>query len=540
MATKEGQRAILRPGVPAPEALEEAHMTSLLDEIGLEPARGGHRGARQGRGGYEGIVQRVDEQRGAADARQELRAARARPVIPLIGKAVERRGDEAIVLGERLGPVGRGQVEKVPVEMGLQAELGLHGGKEIRGVQAAVEAAIEHRGAGGEIEWRRDGYRRRHRRRNPLPELAQPLEEDVAPERNAHEAQGRLRIAREQKADHELEVFRVARVVEATRAIHLPAAGAEVDDQATPAHLLEAAEQPHDIVRACRAFEAVEHDDERCAGLAPGQPVEIEEVAVRRLDPLTPERRSPKAPQEGSPQGLEMLASVPPRRMIGGGSDHVAAGASTRPRASRPPQSLTPPALVRRRLLLTLEEELDDVGDDLPRPLVQLSLGEVRDGMRQSEEFVVRQPPALGHGMTRGLENIGDDRHGGNAELLEKDSVEHTARRAGPSVADAGDDAVRLAARLVEDLLVGGHAGVVLAPHGVLGGAVLALEDLADPDEELVGVELRVLHEADALALEGVRARHVRQRLLACLYGGVEDLETCHHALLSRMSFVTL
>src|SRR5262244_2625130 len=210
------------------------------------------------------------------------------------------------------------------------------------------------------------------------------------------------------------------------------------------------------------------------------------------------------------------------------------------PRASRPPQSLTPPALVRRRLLLTLEEELDDVGDDLPRPLVELSLGEVGDGMRQSEEFVVRQSPALGHGMTRGLEDIGNDRHGGNAELLEEDSVEHTARRAGPSVADAGDDAIHPAACLVEDLLMGGHAGVVLAPHGVLGGAVLALEDLADLDEELVGVELGVLHEADAFALEGIGARHVRQRLLAWLHSGVEDLETCHHALLSRMSFVTL
>src|SRR5262245_10141274 len=160
--------------------------------------------------------------------------------------------------------------------------------------------------------------------------------------------------------------------------------------------------------------------------------------------------------------------------------------------------------------------------------------------MRQSEELVVRQPPALGHGMTRGFEDVGDDGHGGNAELLEEDSVEHTARRAGPSVADAGDDAVHPAARLVEDLLVGGHAGVVLPPHGVVGGTVLALEDVAGPDEELVRVELGILHEADALALERVGARHVRQRLLAWLHGGSEDLETCHHALLSRMSFVTL
>src|SRR5499433_2707887 len=122
------------------------------------------------------------------------------------------------------------------------------------------------------------------------------------------------------------------------------------------------------------------------------------------------------------------------------------------PRASRSPQSLTPPVSVRRRLLLTLEEELDDVGNDLPCPLVELGLGEVGDRMRQSEELVVRQPPALGHGMTRSLEDVGDDGHGGNAELLEEDSVEHTARRAGPSVADAGDDAVHPPARLVEDL----------------------------------------------------------------------------------------
>src|SRR5262249_47861510 len=109
-----------------------------------------------------------------------------------------------------------------------------------------------------------------------------------------------------------------------------------------------------------------------------------------------------------------------------------------------------------------------------------------------------------------------------------------------PSVADAGDDAVHAPARLVEDLLMGGHAGVVLAPHGVVGGAVLALEDLADLDEELVGVELGVLHEADALALEGIGARHVRQRLLGGAGGGGEALKPCLHALLSRRSLVPL
>ena len=84
-----------------------------------------------------------------------------------------------------------------------------------------------------------------------------------------------------------------------------------------------------------------------------------------------------------------------------------------------------------------------------------------------------------------------------------------------------------------------GTPGVVLAPHARLGGPVVALQDLADLHQQAVGVELRVLDEPDALALERVRARDVRERLLPRLDGRVEDLESCHHALLSLMRFVT-
>src|SRR5262249_39519844 len=185
-----------------------------------------------------------------------------------------------------------------------------------------------------------------------------------------------------------------------------------------------------------------------------------------------------------------------------------AGGPRRGPRALSLPRPATLPDSVSRPLLLALEEELDDVGNDLPRALVELGLGQVGDGMRQSEELVVWQAPALGHGVAGGLEDVGHDGHGGDAALLRKGCAAHTAPRARPSGADAGDDAVHATLRLVEDLLMGGHAGVVLAPHGVVGGAVLALEDLADLDEELVGVELGVLHEADALALEGIGARH--------------------------------
>src|SRR5262250_3772557 len=112
MAVKEAEGTRLGPGMPAREALEKTRVASLLDEVRLEPGGGGHRRARQGGGRHEGIVQRVDEEGRTADARQELGAARTRPVVALVGEAVERRGNEAIVLRERPRPAGSRQVEK--------------------------------------------------------------------------------------------------------------------------------------------------------------------------------------------------------------------------------------------------------------------------------------------------------------------------------------------------------------------------------------------------------------------------------------------
>src|SRR5262249_1642548 len=106
------------------------------------------------------------------------------------------------------------------------------------------------------------------------------------------------------------------------------------------------------------------------------------------------------------------------------------------------------------------------------------------------------------------------------------DSVEHTARRAGPSVSDAGDDDVAGLAHLLDDLLVRRDRRVVLAEHARLAGAVLRLQDLPDLHEELVGVVLRVLDQAYPLALEGAGAVDVGDRLLRRLGGGVQKLGT--------------
>src|SRR5262250_3333318 len=173
---------------------------------------------------------------------EEGEGPRLAPGMPA-GEAVERRGDEAIVLRESPRAARRRQVEESAIEMRLLVELGLHGGEEVRGVQAAVEPAIEHGGAGGEIEWRRDGYRGRHRHRHAIAELAQPLEDDVPAQRDADQAQAESRLTIEEAADQEVEVSRVARVIEATGTIHLAAAGTEMHHEAAPAHLLQATEQ---------------------------------------------------------------------------------------------------------------------------------------------------------------------------------------------------------------------------------------------------------------------------------------------------------
>src|SRR5262249_59418013 len=118
-----------------------------------------------------------------------------------------------------------------------------------------------------------------------------------------------------------------------------------------------------------------------------------------------------------------------------------AGGPRRGPRALSLPRPATLPDSVSRPLLLALEEELDDVGNDLPRALVELGLGQVGDWMRQSEELVVWQAPALGHGVAGGLEDVGHDGHGGDARLLQEGSVGPTAPRAGPPVAPARGDA---------------------------------------------------------------------------------------------------
>src|SRR5205809_2647530 len=145
--------------------------------------------------------------------------------------------------------------------------------------------------------------------------------------------------------------------------------------------------------------------------------------------------------------------------------------------------------------------------------------------MRHRQELVPGDAPLLGHRAARDFEDVRDDRGRGHRVLRQQDAVEHTARRAGPSVADAGDDGVAGFADLRDELLVRGDGRVVLAVHPPFGDTVLRFQNIADLREEPVRVELRVLDEADALAFERCRPVDVRDGLRRDPCGGIEELD---------------
>ena len=74
--------------------------------------------------------------------------------------------------------------------------------------------------------------------------------------------------------------------------------------------------------------------------------------------------------------------------------------------------------------------------------LPELLVAVVRDRVVDHDERIVGQAVQLGDGAGARHEAVGHDGDGGDAPPLRGDGVVHTARRAAPSVADAGDDRV--------------------------------------------------------------------------------------------------
>src|SRR5207237_7322744 len=119
----------------------------------------------------------------------------------------------------------------------------------------------------------------------------------------------------------------------------------------------------------------------------------------------------------------------------------------------REPGSL-PPRLPYISSNLSFEQKLYDLRRDCRCALVQLLVVQIRDRVRHRDEAKIRKPPRARHGAAGGNEHVRDDRSAWYAVLFENDTVEHTARRARPSITDAGDDHVARRLQLLENLRV--------------------------------------------------------------------------------------
>src|SRR5205823_5158389 len=232
------------------------------------------------------------------------------------GEAVEPRGHGVVVLGERPGAHRERKVHargEASVAERLEADLPAHRAKEVGRIDAPAEPAVQHLCARRELERHRDGDGP-----DELPwrigaPLAEPLQQDVAAERDADRDEARRGLALQQQRDHVLEVVGVPRVVELRQAVQLAAARAEVQRDGAPAAGERQGHEALRVVRARRALEPVEDEEQRRARAALAvRPVEIHEIAVARGDPLAPHAEVRAAPEERAPRGLDVRVPAPP------------------------------------------------------------------------------------------------------------------------------------------------------------------------------------------------------------------------------------
>src|SRR5258706_3710528 len=174
---------------------------------------------------------------------------------------------------------------------------------------------------------------------------------------------------------------------------------------------------------------------------------------------------------------------------------------------------------------LTLEQQPHNFRHDFARRPIELLAGQIRDRMRHIEKAEILESPRACHRIAGADKYVGDDRRRRHAVLFEYYAVEHTARAARPSIADACDDDVAVCFELVDDFLRRRHARAALAAHDMRFGAVIALEETGDPEQQLIRIEFRIVDEPNAQAGERGRPRRVGNvPVLLGLWGGIKYL----------------
>ena len=138
------------------------------------------------------------------------------------------------------------------------------------------------------------------------------------------------------------------------------------------------------------------------------------------------------------------------------------------------------PAALPVTMLFPLCGLSEDGLNDFSGGFAGLGLGGLRvtEGVADDDEGEIFQLQRCLDGVGEADESGGGDDHGGLAGLLEANPVEHTARRAGASKADAGHHEVGGVGHGLDGVRVGGLGGGELGLQDDLADAVFLLEDL--------------------------------------------------------------
>ena len=120
-----------------------------------------------------------------------------------------------------------------------------------------------------------------------------------------------------------------------------------------------------------------------------------------------------------------------------------------------------------------------NVGEQGLGPLPALFVGQTGEGMLGNDVLEVGHAHHAGHGFGRVIEYVGDDRSRWQTQALHLDSVVHTARTAGASITDPGDENVHLVQHVLDHIGLGGQGCRMLVEEDDVFQIVLLIQHLA-------------------------------------------------------------
>ncbi len=276
---------------------------------------------RQGLGGHEGVVARIERERGHADAVKHRLGRGTRPVVGRVLEAVQGRGEKVVELVE----VARGQqllpVEQARVLLQLAERLGHHGAHEHAGVDHAVEAAPDGVAARGQVQRGTHRCNGAHAGGRFRAHLTGPAHQRIATQRHAHGDQRPARVFLGKTAQDPVDLLEVTRVVGAWRVVEFARASPEVGHRV--GHAVGGGEigEGHGVLARGRTLQPVEqHQQGRLLRAAVQGLVHVDEVAIGRLPSAAlPARRRSEMAAAGQrgPHRLRVASGQPPRRAVG-------------------------------------------------------------------------------------------------------------------------------------------------------------------------------------------------------------------------------